>query len=399
MRRPETKAPISIVLFALLLSFASETLVGTSTTAALAGENPAAPGFLLDESDAEAIALADRVMTRLGGREAWDATRYVTWKFFGRRLHVWDRHSGDIRVEGADRETREPYLVLMNLHSGEGRAWQAGEEVTDAEELAKRLELGESAWINDSYWMFMPFKLKDTGVALKHIGSGQLLDGRPAEVVELTFREVGRTPENKYRVYVARDSGLVEQWDFYTNASDEAPRFQVPWRNWRRHGAILLSDDRGQGRHTDIAVLAAVPEGTFSSQEPVDLSSAPAAPTGNLPEAPIYAVEGDVMKPRISHSVAPEYPEAAKEAETTGLVVVRAVIGKNGSIRDAWVSQPLDPALDAAALAAVRQWTFDPATLRGEAVEVYYNLTVNFQLDGDGGGDSDDAGAENGEPG
>ncbi len=375
-------------LLTLALVGASAQLTGTasaeSTKATLAQHpNPPAPGFLAAESDAEAIALADRVMVRLGGRDAWNRTRYLTWKFFGNRLHLWDKHTGDLRVEGTDRETQEPYLVLMNLGTKTGRAWRAGEEVADPETLAKHLELGESAWINDSYWMFMPYKLKDSGVAIKHRGEGRLLDGRAADVLELTFREVGRTPDNRYLVYVARNTGLVEQWDFFTNASDESPRFQVPWRNWRRHGSILLSDDRGRGQHTDIAVLAAVPPEAFSSPEPFDITTLTAAPTGDLVEAPIYSVAGDVSKPEIHDTVMPEYPDAAKDAGKTGLVVVRAVIGADGKVRDAWVTESLDETLDQAAFEAVRQWTFAPAKLAGAPVEVYYNLTINFQLDGD----------------
>ncbi|MCP4200796.1 MAG: hypothetical protein GY769_02530 [bacterium] len=243
-------------------------------------DNLAAEGFLAVEPDAEAIAIADRGMERLGGRQAWDETRVVTWKFFGDRFHVWNRHTGDVRIEGTDRETAQPYLILMNIHSKEGRAWRAGEEVTDAEDLAGLLELGESAWINDSYWMFMPYKLKDTGVALKYVGERALLDGRNADVLELTFRAVGRTPENKYEVYVAKDSGLVEQWDFFAKASDEEPRFQVPWRNWRRHGSILLSDDRGRGQHTEIAVFDSVPDEVFDSPEAVDMTTLERAATG-----------------------------------------------------------------------------------------------------------------------
>ncbi len=232
--------------------------------------NPPAPGFDLAGSDPRAVELADRVMERLGGRAAWDATRHLRWRFFGRRLHVWDKHTGDIRVEGTDRESGEPYLVLMSLHSKEGRAWRAGREVTDPEELAKLLELGESAWINDSYWMFMPYKLKDTGVTLGWIGEGTMEDGRAAEVVELTFREVGRTPENKYRVYVARDSGLVEQWDFYERAEDAEPRFRVPWLDWRPYGGILLSADRGENEHTELAVFDELPAAVYASPQPVD---------------------------------------------------------------------------------------------------------------------------------
>ena len=241
--------------------------------AARAEENPPAPGFDAAGSDAAAIEIADRVMEAMGGRQAWDETRYITWNFFGNRRHLWDKHSGDIRVEGKDRESGESYLVLMNLHDKTGRAWQAGEEVTDEETLASMIERGESAWINDAYWLVMPYKLKDSGVTLKHLGDGAMEDGREADVLELTFREVGRTPENKYHVFVARDTGLVEQWDFYASAEDAEPRFKTPWHDWVRHGQIMLSDNRGENGHTGVAVLDAPPAGALDSPDPVDWES------------------------------------------------------------------------------------------------------------------------------
>lgn len=381
--RTVCQSVVALVAAALLLP-AAETAYAESTSAELVKEpNPAAEGFLADESDAEAIDIADRVMIRMGGRSAWDETRFVTWKFFGNRFHVWDKHTGDIRVEGTDRETEEPYTILMNLQTKKGRAWRSGSEVTEPAALGELLELGESAWINDAYWMFMPYKLKDTGVALKYVGEQAMLDGRSARVLELTFREVGRTPENKYEVYVAKDTGLVEQWDFYTNATDESPRFQVPWRNWRRHGSILLSDDRGRGKHTDIAVFDELPSEVFTSPNPIDLTSVEPAPTGRLAEEPIYPVEGEVSKPRATHKVAPDYSESARKARITGPVVVRTVIGSDGTIRDAWITEALEDTLDQAALDAVRQWTFEPATLEGKPVAVYFEVTVNFQLDGE----------------
>ena len=238
--------------------------------AASAAENPAAKGFDAEDSDPQAIAIADQVMQALGGRQAWDETRYLTWNFFGRRRLVWDKQTGDVRIEGTDRETGKPYLILMNLGTREGRAWSEGREVVEAQGLAEMLDLGEAVWINDSYWMFMPYKLKDSGVTLHYIGPREMLDGRPAQVIELTFEGVGRTPENRYLVYVADDSGLVEQWDYFKNAADPDPQFQSPWHNWQRYGAILLSDDRGDGSHTDIAVFDELPASVLSSPEPVD---------------------------------------------------------------------------------------------------------------------------------
>ena len=235
-------------------------------------DNPAAPGFDAAGSDPRAVEIADDVMESMGGRAAWDRTHFVTWNFFGSRRHFWDKYTGDIRVEGVGREDGKPYLILMNLRTMEGRAWRDGAEAS-GQELADLLDAGEAAWINDSYWLFMPYKLKDSGVTLSYVGPGEMVDGRGAEVLELTFKEVGRTPENRYQVYVATDSGLVEQWDFYRNATDEEPGFQIPWADWRRFGEILLSDNRGENGHTDVAVFEELPSSIFSSPESVDLDS------------------------------------------------------------------------------------------------------------------------------
>jgi hypothetical protein len=238
--------------------------------APLSAQSPASPDAATSRTNPQAAALADRVLAALGGEGAWDATRYVTWNFFGRRRHVWDKWTGDIRVEGVGREDGVPYLILMNLGSGVGRGWRGGQEVTDAPGLAALLDSGEAAWINDSYWMFMPYKLGDPGVTLRYVGPGTTSDGGPAEVLELTFASVGRTPENKYLVYVGNDSGLVEQWDFFEQASDPEPGLSTPWRNWRRYGAILLSDDRGERKHTGIAVFDELPATVLGSPDPVD---------------------------------------------------------------------------------------------------------------------------------
>ena len=231
-----------------------------------AADNPPASGFNAADSDPKAIALADEVMTALGGRANWDATRYITWRFFGFRLHVWDKWTGDIRFEEGD------LTVLMNIHSKEGRAFVAGAAISDPDTLAAKLDHGYRAWINDSYWLVMPYKLKDTGVTLRYRGLEATQDGRPAQVLELTFKDVGVTPQNKYAVWIDRESRLVTQWAFYRDAADAEPRFIGPWTNWQRHGSILLSDGRGEREHTDVAVFDELSRSVFTSPDPLDCS-------------------------------------------------------------------------------------------------------------------------------
>ena len=227
-------------------------------------QSPAAAGFNLENSDAKAVAIADEVMAKLGGWENWDKTRYVTWKFFGRRLHVWDKWTGNIRVERGDE------IILMNLHTKTGRAWKGGNEITHPDSLAKPVQFGYEAWINDTYWMFMPYKLKDSGVTLKYAGEDTMRGGRPVDILALTFEKVGVTPENKYLIYVDKETKLVGQWDFFEKTTDEKPRTSTPWTNWQRYGNILLSDERGRGKHTDLAVFDELPAAVFESPAPVD---------------------------------------------------------------------------------------------------------------------------------
>ena len=74
------------------------------------------------------------------------------------------------------------------------------------------------------------------------------------------------------------------------------------------------------------------------------------------------------------------YPEGAKKAGVQGIVIVEAIIDRNGDVRDVKVLKPLPMGLDAAAVAAIRQWKFKPGTLNGQPVDVIFNLTINARL-------------------
>ena len=224
-----------------------------------------------DRSDPKAVAIAETVLERLGGDEAWSATGFVRWDFFGGRTHYWDKQRGDVRIEIPERlddageQVRPELLVLMNINTREGRVWATGQEVADADQRADYLEQGHQIWINDSYWMFMPYKLLDPGVTLRYSGERALEDGRACDVLDLTFGDdVGYTPNNRYEVFVARDTGLVEQWSFFADSADEEPRFTLPWSGWKQFGGIRLATDHGQEKDWRIAVEDDLPRTLFT---------------------------------------------------------------------------------------------------------------------------------------
>jgi len=223
--------------------------------------NPAMEGFDWEGSDPAAIELADSIMVAMGGRENWDKTRYITWDFFDVRHLVWDKMTGRVRIESyADGRT-----YLVNVNTDTGRVMRKDGEIMDPDSVKKYLGFGKSIWINDSYWLVMPFKLKDSGVTLKYLGPDTVTSTKKYNVLELTFKEVGDTPQNKYRLYVDIKTKLIMLWAYYPDASLTEPKWIRPWDTYQKFGGILLSADRSDGKGPwGVKVHDTMPDSVFT---------------------------------------------------------------------------------------------------------------------------------------
>ncbi len=222
-------------------------------------------------------ALADQVLEALGGAQAWNATRYLRFDFaverggkeVVRRAHVWDKWTGDYRLEGRTREDKKPYRVVMNLHTKDGAAWLDGSALEGAA-LRKQLDDAYGTWVNDTYWLLMPYKLKDAGVTLRV--DGERHDGGQAwDRLLLTFDNVGLTPKDKYWAHVNRATHLVDRWEFVLNGEAGQPAV-FDWKGWRDYGRIKLAPERvnpKDGTRIFFPVLdapASLPAETFARQ-------------------------------------------------------------------------------------------------------------------------------------
>ena len=109
--------------------------------------------------------------------------------------------------------------------------------------------------------------------------------------------------------------------------------------------------------------------------DPPEPPPPPAEPTG-----PVYVV-GDMTPPVKLHAPPPHYTEVARRARLEGVVIVQAIIDKQGNVSSVKLLKRLQLGLDQAAVEAIRRWRFEPARLAdGRAAEVYYTLTVKFEL-------------------
>jgi hypothetical protein len=201
-----------------------------------------APSFAAEPAP-EAVSLAHRTMAAMGGEDRWRAARLLRFDFTSVRdgqpgalySHWWDRQTGDYRLEGVDKEGN-PYRVLFDVGDRTGRAWSGGRELA-GDELGRMLEMAYGRFINDSYWLLMPWKWLDPGVRLGHEGR-RAVDGAEYEVVTLAFEDgVGLTSRDRYWVLVSPESGRVARWEYVLQDQEGRPGQGEPtawaWEEWK----------------------------------------------------------------------------------------------------------------------------------------------------------------------
>jgi protein TonB len=139
----------------------------------------------------------------------------------------------------------------------------------------------------------------------------------------------------------------------------------------------------------DVATTTAAP--TTTETPPPETASATPAETVAPPPIPLPPVEAPSSgvfaavppggtQPEEIDRVIPRYPAGARAAGAAGSVVIRGIVRRDGTIDEVEIIKDLPYGLGDAARDAVRRWRFRPATFRGEPIDVYYTVTVNFRL-------------------
>lgn len=170
-------------------------------------------------ADARAVEIAQKVAKAMGGQEAWAQAHFVRYDFKvtagGKvvvdRAHLWDKSTGRYRLEQTTKDGAAA-VVLFNAGTQQGSAFLGGKKL-EGEAGAKAVKDAYGAFINDMYWLSMPWKWLDAGVRLKYLGK-KTRAAKPYDVVELTFDHVGLTPGDRYEAFVSPASNLMEHWEY-----------------------------------------------------------------------------------------------------------------------------------------------------------------------------------------
>lgn len=176
-----------------------------------------------EKRDPQAVKVAQAMMKAMGGEDAWNAAHFVRFDFkvkangklVADNAHLWDRKDGRYRIERTLPDGKHE-VILFSIgeyeRNKQGKAYVDGKEL-EGDAARKAVDGGYASYINDTWWLAMPWKWFATGVNLKYLGP-RTRRGETFDVVELTFNHVGLTPGDMYHAFVSRHSHLMTYWEY-----------------------------------------------------------------------------------------------------------------------------------------------------------------------------------------
>ena len=167
----------------------------------------------------EAAEVLTQALEAAAGISAWKETGAIQWKFAG-HSHLWDRDRELYRLEDGDE------VVLLDLQTREGRAWQ-GEEELSGEALSEVLTRAWGVWCNDTFWLNPLEKLRDPGITRSLV---DLDDGRQGLLV--TYASGGVTPGDSY-LWIPDEAGRPVAWRMWVSVIP-IPGIEMSWAGWQQ---------------------------------------------------------------------------------------------------------------------------------------------------------------------
>ena len=227
-------------------------LLATLLLAATAGLAPSVraasppPADIDRESEPVVRALTDA----MGGLKTWESLPCFRFDFVvvrdgkeaARYRHWWDKRNGRCRVEGRD-EKGKNVAAIFTLADKKGTAFVDGIGESNPARVAEIIQNGYERWVNDTYWVMMPFKLRDPGVKIRY-SRPERTPQAAYDVLEVTFVPgTGLTSDDHYWLYVNRSTHLIDKWEFVLTGQKPPPS-GASWEGWTNVGPVKLSLER-----------------------------------------------------------------------------------------------------------------------------------------------------------
>jgi protein TonB len=106
----------------------------------------------------------------------------------------------------------------------------------------------------------------------------------------------------------------------------------------------------------------------------------PAPPAPAATRAPVR-IGGQIQAPTLIHRVEPFYPSTAVDARLQGMVILEAIIDRDGTVAEVKVLRSANTLLDREAVIAVKQWRYSPLVLNGQRERFVLTVMLSFNLE------------------
>ena len=103
-------------------------------------------------------------------------------------------------------------------------------------------------------------------------------------------------------------------------------------------------------------------------------------PSAEFTTRSILNTSGWIKDPIALNRPRPNYTEEARKKKIQGVILARALVGADGSVRQVVIRRGLPGGLDGEAILAVSQMRFRPAMRNGQPVATWITLEVEFNL-------------------
>lgn len=191
----------------------------------------------------------------------------------------------------------------------------------------------------------------------------------PNGIIRITDLDGEILHEDEYSNIPDKVSGGYTKWLTY----NVTPRFITTFQDGNRHGELCTFYVSGQLKRKDIYENGVLVAGNCYTASGLDTTYT------NYEIPPIFK-GGEVERVRFLIKNI-KYPKAAYRKGIAGVVVVKFVVGKDGTLSNIGIQESVHPLLDEEALRVIRlmpPWI--PGTQDGENVRVQFNMPIKFSV-------------------
>jgi hypothetical protein len=161
----------------------------------------------------EAEELADDMMRALN-KPAFDTLSMIKFTYPGGHTYEWNKADNKVRVQWDDKD------VFLDLNQPEN-------EFTSTEYEAYEY------FLNDSFWLVAPFKVRDDGVMRSTV---EVDDGKGLLV---TYTSGGVTPGDSY-LWIIDENGFPKAWKLWTS-NVPLGGLKIGWGGWVEKQGVWFS--------------------------------------------------------------------------------------------------------------------------------------------------------------